>query len=206
MLILFLLVTGCSNRCAPEKTYEKRPVTNTVELYADEPYTVTETKVVGEKCIERHYSEMNDSRFNLSIGEVEWLIQPPVPGETNYIRRTVVVFNGRDEVDAVYLDKIHLYNGTETLRSKFPMMFLVEPKSSRTLYFMRNTQYDPLKDVTADFTNNTEQLGFEKKVARLCYNQTEKVNTTKTRKVLTGTRDEVAGHEDVVKVKLKRDC
>jgi hypothetical protein len=164
MLILFLLVTGCSNRCAPEKTYEKRPVTNTVELYADEPYTVTETKVVGEKCIERHYSEMNDSRFNLSIGEVEWLIQPPVPGETNYIRRTVVVFNGRDEVDAVYLDKIHLYNGTETLRSKFPMMFLVEPKSSRTLYF------------------------------------------TKTRKVLTGTRDEVAGHEDVVKVKLKRDC
>jgi hypothetical protein len=210
-LVVFILIigtalSGCSSKCAPDKTYEKRANVQTVEKYADEPYTVSETKVVGEKCIERHYSEMNDSRFNLSIGDIEWLKQPPVEGETNYLRRVVVVHNARNETDAVYLDKIYLYNGTETKRSKTPMMFLVEPKTSRTLYFMWDTQYDKLKDLTADFTNNTEQLGFTKKIMRMCYNETEKVNLTKYRKVVTGTSEEVTGYDDVVRVKLKKDC
>ena len=163
-----------------------------------------ETRVVGEECIERHYSTLNDSKFNLSVGEAEWLKQPPVVGETNYVRRVATIFNGLDEVDTVWLDKIYLYNGTETKRSKHPMMYLVDPKSTRTLYVMWDTQYDPLKDVTIDFTNNTEQTGVETTVFRLCVNQTETVNVTKHRKVLTGSTEEVVGYDEVVRVKLPR--
>jgi hypothetical protein len=206
LIILILTVTGCSKTCAPESTREERPITRTVEIYAEEPYTVQENKVVEEKCIERHYSDMNDSKFSLSIGEKEWIGKPLIVGQTNYLRRIVTVFNGRDEVDAVYLDKIYLYDGEETKRSEHPMMFLVEPKSTRKLFVMWDTQYDPLKDVTIDFTNNTEELGFTTDIMRLCYNQTEQVNVTKYRKVVTGTEEEITGYDSVVKVKLKRDC
>ncbi|MBN1544071.1 hypothetical protein JW898_01260 [Candidatus Woesearchaeota archaeon] len=201
-----LTLSGCTNSCPPEKTYEKREIKNTVQLYSEEPYISEETRVTGQKCVERHYSEMNDSRFNMSIAEKEWLRQPPVPGETNNLRRIVTVFNGRDEVDAVYLDKIYLYDGQETKRSKTPMMFLVEPKSTRTLYVMWDTQYDPLKDVTVDYTNNTEMLGFETTIMRMCYNETEKVNVTKYRKVAAGTTEEVTGYDSFVKVKLRKKC
>jgi|GEM_PF-6010893 len=205
-IVALMTVAGCTKTCPPEKTYEKREMTKTVEMYAEEPYTTQETKVTGQKCIERHYSEMNDSRFNISIDEKEWLGQPPIPGQTNYVRRVVNVFNGRDEVDAVYLDKIYLYNSTEVKRSKTPMMFLVDPKSTRTLYVMWDTQYDPLKDVTVDFTNNTEYLGFETTIMRMCYNETESYNVTKHRQVVTGTTEEVTGYDNVVKVKLKKKC
>ncbi|MBI5880837.1 hypothetical protein HZB90_01775, partial [archaeon] len=136
----------------------------------------------------------------------EWIKQPPIVNETNYLRRVVTIFNGRDEVDAVYLDKIYLYDGNETKRSKTPMMFLVEPKESRTLYVMWDTQYDPLKDVTVGFTNNTEYLGVETTTMRMCINETEKYNTTKYKKVKTGTTEEVQGYDNVVKVKLKKKC
>ncbi len=198
-------LAGCEKTGMHVKTLEKRPITETVEMYSEEPYTTTETRVVGEKCIERHYSDMNDSKFNLSIGEKEWLTQPPVPGQTNYVRRVVNIHNGREEVDAIYLDKIYLYDGEETRRSKHPMMFLVEPQSTRTLYVMWDTQYDPLKDVTVDFTNNTEETGYETKVFRLCINQTEKVNVTKYRKVVSGTTEEVTGYEEVLRVELPRN-
>ena len=86
------------------------------------------------------------------------------------------------------------------------MMFLVDPKSSRTLYVMWDTQYDPLKDVTVVFTNNTEYLGVETTTMRMCINQTEKYNVTKYNKVKTGTTEEVQGYDNVVKVKLKKKC
>jgi hypothetical protein len=206
LVLIILIVAGCSNKCAPTKTYEKRPVTNTVELFSEEPYTVQETRVTGQKCIERDYSEMNNSRFNISIEEKEWLRQPPVMNETNNLRRIVTIFNGLDEIDAVYLDKVYLYDGNETKRSKTPMMFLVDPKSSRTLYVMWDTQYDPLKDVTVEFTNNTAYLGFETTTMRMCINETEKYNTTEYRKIKTGTTEEVQGYNNVVKVKLNKKC
>ncbi|MBW2971476.1 hypothetical protein KY359_00425 [Candidatus Woesearchaeota archaeon] len=207
VLLTALALAACSG-CAEKKPIvtklDKRPITQTVEIYAEEPYTVQESRVTGQKCIERHYSEMNDSRFNMSIAEKEWVRQPPVPGETNNLRRIVTIFNARDEVDAVYLDKIYLYDGKETKRSKTPMMFLVDPKSTRTLYVMWDTQYDPLKDVTVDYTNNTEVLGFETTIMRMCYNETEDFNVTKYRKVVTGTTEEVVGYDEVVRVKLPK--
>jgi hypothetical protein len=204
--LIALLLSGCAGNCAPEKTYEKRPITQRIELFSEEPYVEQETRVTGQKCIERTYSELNDSRFNISIGEKEWLKKPPVVNETNYVRRIATIFNGLDETDAIYLDKIYLYNGTETKRSKTPMMFLVEPKASRTLYVMWDTQYDPLKDVTVGFTNNTGELGFETTTMRMCINETERYNVTKYRKVKTGTTEEVQGYDNVVRVKLKKKC
>ena len=207
LLIIIVVLVGCAETtCPPEKSYEKKPLIKTVELYSEESYTEEETRLVGENCIERHYSEMNSSRFNISLGEKEWIDKPPVLGETNYIRRVVNIYNALEEIDAIYLDKIYLYNGTETKRSKHPMMFLVEPRSSKTLYVMWNTQYDPLKDVAVDFTNNTEEAGFVTKVIKICHNETETVNVTKHKEVLSGTEDEIEGYEDVVKVKLKRKC
>ncbi len=207
LLVIILLIAGCgADSCGPTKIYEKRAVTKTIEKYIDEPYVVQENKVVGEKCIEQHYSEMNNSRFSISIEETEWVSRPLIPGETNYVRRVVNIFNALDEIDAIYLDKIFLYNGTETKRSKTPLMFLVDPKSTRTLYVMWNTQYDPLKDVTVDMTNNTKEIGFETRIMRMCYNETEKVNITKYRKVLSDTEEQVLGYDDIVKVKLNRKC
>lgn len=203
MLVLIIVLTGCEKTGMSVSTVERRPIVDTVELYGEEPYTVTETLVVGEKCVERHTSELNDSRFNLSIDDAEW-IGEKIPGETNYLRRKVHIYNGLDEIDTVWLDKIYLYDGTETKRSRTPMKFLVDPKSVRTLYVMWNTQYDPLKDVTVDFTNNTEYAGYETHVFRLCVNETEKVNTTEYRKIVTGTAEEVVGYDEVVRVKLPR--
>jgi hypothetical protein len=205
ILFLSLVLSGCSSSCTAEREVDERPIVQTKDTYSDEMYTTTETRVTGENCIERHYSEMNDSRFDLSIGEKEWLGEP-IEGETNYLRRVVNVYNARDEIDTVYLDKIYKYNGTEYKRSRTPLKFLVDPESTRTLYLLWDTQYDPLKDLTADFTNNTEQLGFKTRVVRMCYNETEKVNVTKNRKVVSGTVDEVTGYDKVVKVKLKRGC
>lgn len=203
-ILLAMTISGCSSKDELVKTYERRPITTDVELYKEEPYTVTEKKVVGQDCIERHYSELNDSKFNMSIGPKEWLEQPPVQGESNYIRRIVTIFNGLDEVDAVYLDKIYLYDGAETKRSKTPMMFLVDPLSTRTLYVMWDTQYDPLKDVTVEFTNNTEQLGYKTSIMKMCINETEDFNVTQYRKIVTGTTEEVTGYDEVVRVKLPR--
>ncbi len=205
VMLIFLLLYGCTDNCAPEKYVDERVVTQTTDLYADEPYTVTEIRVVGQKCIERHYSDMNDSRFNLSIGPREW-IGDAVKGASGKVRRVVTVFNALDEIDAVYLDKVYKYNGTETKRSRTPMMFLVDPKSTRKLFFLWDTQYDPLKDITAEFTNNTEQIGFKTQVVKMCINQTEKYNVTKYRKVVSGTQEKIIGTDKVVKVKLKRGC
>jgi hypothetical protein len=204
LIILIILISGCSEKGKLVKTYERRPVTEKIDLYAEEPYTVSETKVIGQDCIERHHSELNDSRFNMSIGDKEWLGQPPVLGESNHLRRIVTIFNGIDEIDAIYLDKIYLYDGVETKRSRTPMMFLVDPLSTRTLYVLWDTQYDPLKDVTVEFTNNTEQLGYRTSIQRLCVNQTEDVDVTKYKKVVTGTTEEVTGYDEVVRVKLPR--
>ncbi|MFH1063787.1 MAG: hypothetical protein V1729_01765 [Candidatus Woesearchaeota archaeon] len=202
-----ILIAGCgSNSCGPEKVYEKRAITKTVEKYIDEQYVVQENKVIGEKCVEQHYSEMNNSRFSISVEEPEWVSKPLIPGETNYLRRVINIFNSLDEIDAIYLDKIYLYNQTETKRSKTPLMFLVDPKSIRTLYVMWNTQYDPLKDVTVDVTNNTEAIGFETRIMRICYNETEQVNVTKYKRVLDDTEEQITGYDDVVKVKLNRKC
>ncbi|MBW2965205.1 hypothetical protein KY363_07145 [Candidatus Woesearchaeota archaeon] len=205
ILAVLALLSGCTSKCRPESTVQEKPVTQTVELYADEPYNETETRVVGQKCIDRVYSEMNNSRFNISMAPKEWLGDETI-GASGRVRRVVTVFNALDETDAVYLDKIYLYNGTEIRRSTNPMMFLVEPKSTRTLYFMWDTQYDPLKDVQAAFTNNTENLGFETTTARLCINQTEKYNVTKYRKVVVGTEEEITGYDKTVRVKLDRNC
>lgn len=208
LAILFFLVagllTGCSAPRELKRSVEQRPVVEQVELYGEVPYTVQESRVVGQNCVERHYSELNNSRFNVSFGEKEWLMQPPVEGQTNYLRRVVTVFNALDEIDTIYLDKIYLYNGTETKRSKHPMKFLVEPRSTRTLYVMWDTQYDPLKDVVVGFTNNTEETGFETSIMRLCVNETETVNITKYQKVVTGTEEKVIGYDNYVKVKLDR--
>lgn len=205
-ILLFLVATvcGCSAPRELKRSVEQRPIVEQVNLYADEPYIVQESRVVGQNCIERHYSELNNSRFNISIGEKEWLIQPPIEGQTNYLRRVVTVFNALDEVDTVWLDKIYLYNGTETKRSRHPMKFLVEPRSTRTLYVMWDTQYDPLKDVVVGFTNNTEETGFETTVMRMCINKTETVNVTKYKKVISGTEDKIVGYDNYVKVKLDR--
>jgi hypothetical protein len=204
-MILLTVLSGCS---APTgnavKTVRQIPVTNTVELYSDEAYTVTESKVVGRNCIERVWSEVNDSRFNISIGEKEWLGQPPVVGETNYVRRVVQIYNGKNEIDTIWLDKIYLYDGKETRRSKNPMMFLIDPKSTRTLYVMWDTQYDPLKDITIDFTNQTEELGFETRTSRVCYDEKQDFNTTKYRKVKTGEKEEVVEYNEVVRVTLPK--
>jgi hypothetical protein len=208
LMLATLLIAGCGNKCLPSKSYEQRPLIETVELYSDEPYTVEEIRVVGQKCVEKDYSEFSKSQemFKLSMSNKEWIGKPTIPGQTNQVRRIATIFNGGDELDAVYLDKIYLYNGTETKRSKHPMMFLVDPKTSRNLYVVWDTQFDPLKDVTMDFTNNSAELGVETTTMRLCYNETEKYNTTKYRKVLTGTKEELNGYDNVVKVKLNRKC
>ncbi|MBW2996877.1 hypothetical protein KY349_00895 [Candidatus Woesearchaeota archaeon] len=197
-------MAGCSAPRELKRSVEQRPVVEKVELYADEPYIVQESRVVGQNCVERHYSEINNSRFNVSFGEKEWLMQPPVDGQTNYLRRVVTVFNALNEIDTIYLDKVYLYNGTETKRSRHPMKFLVDPRSTRTLYVMWDTQYDPLKDVVVDFTNNTEETGFETRIMRLCVNETSTVNITKYKKVVTGTEEKVIGYDNYVKVKLDR--
>lgn len=204
--ILLVVVSGCSSgitgSAVRDVVVEKRPIVNTIETYSDEPYTVQETRVVGEKCIERHYSELNDSKFTITNEDPEWLEQPATWGKTNYLRREVKVHNGLDEIDAIYLDKVYYFKGEETKRSRRAMMFLVEPKSTRTLYAMWDTQYHPDKDVRLEFTNKTEQLGFETTIMKMCYNETEKVNVTKYRKVLTGQVEEVQGYEEVKRVML----
>lgn len=207
-LLIATLTLQCISGCSTgprivQTSQESVPLVETVDVYAEQPYTVQEKRVVGEECIERHYSELNDSRFRISMSDPEW-IGEPVPGESNHLRRVVKVHNERDELDAVYLDKVYLYDGEEIKRSENPMMFLVDPKSSITLFFVWHTQYDPLKDVQAAFTNKTEQLGFTTRIMRVCYNQTETVNITKTRKVLVGTEDKVVGHDNYVKVELER--
>lgn len=204
IVVSIIFLTGCEKTGMSVSTVEQRPITETIELYGEEPYTVTETRVVGQKCVERHTSKMNDSRFNISIDDAEWIGQPPVIGETNYVRRQVHIYNGLDEIDTIWLDKIYLYDGVETKRSKNPMKFLVDPKSVRTLYVMWDTQYDPLKDVTVDFTNNTEATGYVVNVFKLCINETEKVEKTEYRQIVTGTTEEVTGYDEVLKVKLPR--
>jgi hypothetical protein len=207
VLLLLASLTACSGSCPPtsSKSYETRDITEKVDIYADEPYITQETRTIGKKCIERNFTELDDSRFNISISPAEWL-DPPVPGLTNNIRRTIIIFNPRDVVDAIYLDKVYLYGGVETKRSKTPLMFLVDPKASRTLYVMWDTQYDPLKDVTVALTNNTEYLGLQTTTLSFCYNETEKFNITKHEKVFKGSREELKGQEKIVKVKLNRNC
>ena len=205
LIIAFALVSGCEDKPRKlEVSNEQREITETKNVYAEEQYTVQEKRIIGEKCIERHYSELNNSRFKLSHSEPEW-VSDPVIGETNYLRRIATVFNALDEIKMVYLDKIYLYNGTETKRSKNPMKFMIDPKSTRTLYVVWNTQYDPLKDVMLDFTNKTKQLGFDTSIMRMCYNETETFNVTKTREVLVGTEEEIIGYDKFVKVKLERN-
>jgi hypothetical protein len=209
MLILAaLLIAGCSNKCAPSKTSEQRPITETVELYDDVPYVVEDIRITGQKCIEKDYSEFGKSQenFKLSMSNKEWIGKPTIPNQTNQVRRIATIFNSGDEIDSVYLDKIYVYNGTEIRRSKHPMMFMVDPKASRNLYVVWDTQFDILKDVTMDFTNNSAELGVETTTMRLCYNETEKFNTTKYKKVMTGTKEEIKGYDNVVKVKLNKDC
>jgi hypothetical protein len=208
LIIAMLMLSGCGGSCPPTKSYEQRPITDTVELYSEEPYTVEEIKVVGEKCIEKEYGEFSTSQanFKLSMSNKEWIGKPTIPNQTNQVRRIATIFNGGDELDSVYLDKIYLYNGTEIKRSKHPMMFRVDPQTSRNLYVVWDTQFDPLKDITMDFTNNSAELGVETTTMRLCYNETEKYNTTKYKKVLTGTKEELKGYDNVVKVKLNRKC
>ncbi|HII72756.1 TPA: hypothetical protein HA265_08425 [Candidatus Woesearchaeota archaeon] len=206
LIVLLLVISGCSKTCTPERVVEQRAITQTVETYVEEPYTIEEKNVVGQNCIERHYSEMNDSEFSISLGEKEWVEKDTELGESNHLRRIVTIFNGLDEIDAIYLDKIYLYNGTETKRSKHPLMFLVEPKSTRKLYVLWDTQYDPYKDVIVDFTNNTEEIGFTTTVTKICYNETETVNVTKYRKMPAGTTEEITGYDEVVRVKLKSNC
>lgn len=202
LFLIFVLISGCAGeKGSPVKTVEHREITETTDIYQDEPYTVQETRVVGENCIERHYSELNDSRFNISIGDPEWL-GDKIFGETDYVRRIVQIYNARDEVDTIYLDKIYLYDGLETKRAKHPMMFLIDPKSTRTLYVMWDTQYDPKKDVSIDISNNTAELGFETHVMRICYDETETVNVTKYRKVKTGEQEQVVEYQEYTRVKL----
>ena len=204
LIIAFALISGCDeSQKKLEVSNEQREITQTKNIYAEEQYTVQENRIIGEKCIERHYSELNNSRFRLSHSEPDW-VGEPIMGESNYLRRVATVFNALDEIKMIYVDKIYLYNGTEIKRSKNPMKFMVDPKSTRTLYVVWNTQYDPLKDVMLDFTNKTEQLGFETSIMRMCYNETENFNVTKTREILIGTEEEVIGYDKFVKVKLER--
>lgn len=207
VLLILTSLTACSNSCPPtsSKSYETRALTETVDIYADEPYIVQEIRTTGKKCIERNFTELDDSRFNISISPAEWL-DLPIPGLTNHIRRTITIFNPRGMVDAIYLDKVYLYGGVETKRSKTPLMFLVDPKASRTLYVMWDTQYDTLKDITVALTNNTEYLGLPTTTLSFCYNETEKFNVTKYKKVFKESREELKGQEKIVKVKLNRNC
>ncbi len=206
-IVSLLILTGCgTDNCDPDKSYEQIPQIKTVELYEDQPYTTQEYEVVGKKCLSRDYSELNNSRFSVSLGPPEWLTQPPVVGQTNYLRRVVKVYNAINEIDTIYLDKIYLYDGEETKRSRHALKFLVEPKSVRTLYVMWDTQYDPLKDVVVDFSNNTAELGFETSTMQLCINETKAINVTKYNKVKTGEKVETEGYRDLIRVKLKREC
>jgi len=205
-VITLLLILGCAQECPYEKSYETRQITETVNVYGEESYIVQETKVIGQKCIEREYNEFSDSVFNVSIEDKEWVSQPPVLGETNYLRRVINVYNALDEIDTVYLDKIYLYNGSETKRSRTPMKFLVEPKSTRKLYFVWNTQYDPLKDVSAEFSESETESDSEEEVFLMCYNETEQVNVTKYRKIIAGTEEKVVGEDSAINVKLNRKC
>jgi hypothetical protein len=168
----------------------------------NESYVESASKISGKRCIETTYSELNDSRFRLSIGNATWLGKNPRYGQTNYLRRVVEVFNARDEVDTIYLDKIYLYNKTETKRSRHALMYVLNPKSTRTLYVMWDTQYDPLKDVTVAFSNKTEELGFDVQIAQTCVDDIEIYNVTKTREVRVGEREEITGYKEVVKVRL----
>jgi hypothetical protein len=207
ILSILLVLSGCggvTGNCVKEIVVDERPIINTIELYADEPYTVQETRVVGEKCIEKHYSEMNDSQFTITHGDKEWVEEPATWGETNHLRRIAKIYNGRDEIDAVYVDKVYFFKGEETKRSRHAMMFLIEPKTTRELYVMWDTQYHPDKDIKLEFTNHTDELGFETTVMKMCYNETEKVNVTEYRKVKTGETEQVEGYETVKRVVL--DC
>ena len=207
MIIGILLIsTGCgkiTGNSVRTVSVEKRPIVNTVEQYEEQPYTEQETRIVGETCIERHYSEMNDSQFTIVHEDKEWVEQPAAWGQSNHLRRVVLIHNARDELDAVYVDKVYYFKGNETKRSRHPMMFMVDPKSTRKLYVMWDTQYHPDKDVKLEFTNHTDELGFDVDIMRMCYNETETVNVTKYKKVLTGIVEEVGGYEDVTRVVLE---
>ena len=98
---------------------------------------------------------------------------------------------------------MYYFKGEETKRSRNPMMFLVEPKSTRRLYVMWDTQYHPGKDVKIEFTNKTEELGFKTTIMRLCFNETETVDITKYKKVQVGEEEIVEGVEEVKRVLLK---
>jgi hypothetical protein len=202
---MLLAITGCGsptgNGIKEIRTIE-RPISNTIELYEDRPYDVQETQVVGEDCIERHYSELNNSKLTIIHEEKEWVRQPPVPGETNNLRRVALIHNGLDEIDAIYLDKIWLYDGKETKRSKHPLMFLIDPQSTRKLYVMWDTQYDPLKDTMVVFSNNTEEIGYETRIMRMCINETEEVTVTKYKQEKTGEVEQIEGYDVVTRVDL----
>ncbi|MFC1741180.1 hypothetical protein ACFL3V_01445 [Nanoarchaeota archaeon] len=205
LALVLLILSGCgSNSCAPDKSYETREITQTVDVYADESYTVQEERLVGEKCTERNYTVVNSrhNEFNMSLGEQEWVSKPLIKGQTNYLRRIVTIWNPHDTLKSVYVDKVYWYNGSVTKRSRNPMMLLVDPKTSRETIVFWDTQYDPLLDVTLEFANTTREI----KTERTCVNETEIVDLTKSRKVHSGTQDEVTGYDNIVKVKLKRDC
>ncbi len=218
LLIVSLTLTGCG-KCTINK--EKSTVLKEIKQVAPrietQAYTVTEKRTEKKCHTETINPEKNEEieipwgKFLIKLGPKEWLDTPLVEGKTNWIRREMTVYNGYDELKMVYLDKIDYYNGTEVKRSKNPMKLLVEPHSSRIVPLMKDTQYDPLVDIGADFTNNTEKTGMPKNTLlpttkEVCEDVVKEEQVEKYRNISKGTKEVVMGYTEMLRVKLTKEC
>lgn len=203
LLAVVILIAGCAPQNLIKDIEVRRiPLIDTATIFEDQPYTETETKITGQKCIEKEYTpQITDAtEFLLSHDAKEWVTEPGVLGETNQLRRVAHIYNGLNVIKTVYVDKVYFYNGTETKRSTNPMKFLIDPKQTRDLFVMWDTQYDPLKDVKLDLTNTTSKV--ETNIIRICYNETEKVDVTKYKKINAGESETIVGYSEIERVNL----
>ncbi len=228
-LVVLMYLTGCSN-CEIDKdmSTELREMTAMAPRYSQQSYNYQEIEVVKE-CYTPEVEEkkLNDDlskeleikhdNFLLKLGPVEWVDQPLVEGQTNWIRRQMTVYNGYDDLKVVWLDKIDYYDGEIVSVSKNPMKVLVDGKSSRQVPLMKNKQYDPKINIGADFANRTKMTGetddFLKNInaameksKEVCTEKEVVVDKVGYRNVTVGTKEVVKGYKEILKVKLSKTC
>ncbi|HII71433.1 TPA: hypothetical protein HA265_01625 [Candidatus Woesearchaeota archaeon] len=222
-VFLLLYLSGCSN-CGiqKDKSFDYREIKKTAPWYSQESYSYQEKQVEKEcRTVEPESKEEETSdekeviygKYKLKLGPVEWVDQPPVLGKTNWIRRKMTVYNGYDELKMIYLDKLEYYDGKLLRSSKNPMKVMVDPMSSREVPLMKDLQYDPRRDIGADFSNRTLEnlpeplvVVEEEGPKEICEEKTVMVDKTGYRNISKGTRDVVQGYREILKVRLSKEC
>ena len=199
IILLFSLTTlsGCGKDCVYEniKYYEKIPLTSMEFDYNLVEYNYT-APVVKTTCNNRIEKYPN---FLVDYGKKEWLFNTTTIGMSNTIRREIKIFNKLSTISRVKIDKIYLIKGKEYERSTNPMYFNIDPASSRKLYVIWNTVYNPNSDVTIEILNQ------QSKIITNCTNTTTYSNKVGTRKVPTSTKT-ITGYSTVFKTRKEKIC